>query len=80
MLLELLLGDGEPPGVPSARLDGSVLEIDEVAARIWCDACGCEQMVPGAFSMRCPICSETASSVVAGRELEILTVEMAGHG
>ncbi|MHC4405767.1 MAG: hydrogenase maturation nickel metallochaperone HypA/HybF [Planctomycetota bacterium] len=41
----------------NTRLDGSVLEIDEVAARIWCDACGREQTVPGAFSLRCPICS-----------------------
>ena len=62
-----------------SRLDGSALEIDEVAVRIWCDACGREQTIPGVFTMRCPICGETASSVVAGRELEILSVEMAEH-
>ena len=61
------------------RLDGSTLEIDEVVTRIWCDACGREQTVPGVFRMSCPICGEPASSVVAGRELEILSVEMAEH-
>jgi hydrogenase nickel incorporation protein HypA/HybF len=59
------------------QLDGSALEIDEVAARIWCDACGREQTVPGAFSLSCPICGQPASRMVAGRELEILSVEMA---
>lgn len=61
------------------RLDGATLEIDEVAVRIWCDACGREQTLPGAFSMSCPVCGATASSVVAGRELEILSVEIAEH-
>jgi hydrogenase nickel incorporation protein HypA/HybF len=61
------------------RLIGSVLEIDEVDLRIWCDACGCEQTVPGGLSICCPICGEPASSVVAGRELEILSVEMTEH-
>ena len=28
------------------RLDGAALEIDEVAARIWCDRCEREQTVP----------------------------------
>jgi hydrogenase nickel incorporation protein HypA/HybF len=61
----------------NTRLDGSSLEIDEVAARIWCDVCGREHAMPDAFSICCPICSEPASKVVAGRELEILSVEMA---
>ena len=61
------------------RVVGSALEIDEVAARIWCDACGCEQTLPGALSMSCPICGKPASKVVAGRELEILSVEMTEH-
>ena len=60
----------------NTRLDGAALEIDEVAARIWCDVCQREQTVPGAISTRCPICGEPTSNVVAGRELEILSVEM----
>ena len=62
-----------------SRLDGATLEIDEVAARIWCDACGCEQTLPRALSMLCPICGKPALDVVAGRELEILSVEMTEH-
>lgn len=62
------------------RMEGSSLDIDEVAARIWCDSCEREQTVPGAFRMLCPICGEPGSRVVAGRELEILSVEMATDG
>ena len=65
------------PACLKTRLDGSKLEIDEVAARIWCDACDREQNVAGAFSMLCPICGEPAASLAAGRELEILSVELA---
>ena len=61
------------------RLDGAALEIDEVAAQIWCGACGREQTIPVAYTMRCPICCASASRVVAGCELEILSVEMAEH-
>lgn len=59
------------------RLAGSELEIDQVAARIWCDACGRERAMPDTFSMRCPICSDLSSRLVAGCELEILSVELA---
>jgi hydrogenase nickel incorporation protein HypA/HybF len=62
-----------------SRLKGSALEIEEVATRIWCDACGREQTVQGAFSICCPLCDTPSSTVVAGRELEILSVEMAGY-
>ena len=65
------------PACVKTRLDGSTLEIDEVAARIWCDKCGREQNVPGAFSMLCQICGEPATRLAAGRELEILSVELA---
>lgn len=58
------------------RLVGSALEIEEVAARIWCDTCGREQTVPGAFGRSCPICGDWASRMVAGSELDILSVEM----
>ena len=58
------------------RLQGSVLEIEEVAVRLWCDACGREQAIRGAFRMQCPACGKAASRVIAGRELEILSVEI----
>ena len=60
-----------------SRVRDSRLEIEEVAASIWCDSCNCEQTLPSTFRMRCPICGQTASRLTAGRELEILSVEMA---
>jgi hydrogenase nickel incorporation protein HypA/HybF len=61
------------------RLDGSTLEIDEVPPAIWCEHCRCEQSLPNAFLMRCPNCATPAARITAGRELEILSVEMADH-
>jgi hydrogenase nickel incorporation protein HypA/HybF len=62
-----------------SRLDGSALEIDEVAARISCDACGWEGSLPRGFRMQCPLCSAPTPRLTAGSELEILCVEIAEH-
>ncbi len=62
------------------RLSGSVLEIEEVPVRIWCEACQCEHTLPDAdFVFRCPRCAASVTEVMAGRELEILSVEMTEH-
>ena len=62
-----------------SRLQGSVLEIDEVPVRLWCATCEREHAIPSVFSLKCPVCGETTTSVVAGRELEILSVELGQH-
>ena len=62
-----------------SRLIDSTLDIEEVAASIWCDSCNSEQTLPSKFRMQCPICGRPASRVMAGRELEILSVEMLEH-
>jgi hydrogenase nickel incorporation protein HypA/HybF len=59
-----------------SRLAGSSLEIDEIALRIWCDLCEREQAIPDVAGMRCPICGQPPARIVAGQELEILSVEM----
>ena len=64
--------------VSGYREQGSGLEIERIEARAWCDRCGREQTLPS-FRMRCPLCQQPVSRVVAGRELEILSVEMVDH-
>ena len=58
------------------RLSGSALEIEDVEARIWCDSCNSEQMLPGKMQLCCPVCSGPATRVIAGYELEIISVEV----
>ena len=59
------------------RLSGSTLEIEEVPVRIWCESCQREHTLPDAdFVFRCPICAASITEVLAGRELEILSVEI----
>lgn len=62
------------------RLSGSTLEIEEVPVRIWCQACQSEHTLPDAdFVFRCPLCAAAITDVTAGRELEILSVEMSEY-
>lgn len=59
------------------RFDGSSLVVENVQVRAWCDACGCDQELPGVTAMLCPVCGEPVSRVITGRELEIHSVEVA---
>ncbi len=59
------------------RLSGSTLEIEEVPVRIWCESCQREHTLADAdFVFRCPICAAAIAEVTAGRELDILSVEI----
>jgi hydrogenase nickel incorporation protein HypA/HybF len=58
------------------RFDGSRLVIEKVEARIWCDACKTEQVLSGVNRMVCLACGSPATKIVAGRELEIHSVEV----
>lgn len=56
-------------------MDGATLNIDEVAAAVWCPSCQAEQAIPGG-RLRCPVCGTATPRVVRGRELEILSLEI----
>ncbi len=53
------------------------LEIEWVPAVVWCEACAAERELPG-MRMVCPACQTRCPRLVRGRELDILSVEMAG--
>jgi hydrogenase nickel incorporation protein HypA/HybF len=60
--------------VDSSPLAGSVLEVNEIPAVLWCSECGAstEIHVP---VFRCP-CGSTATEVVSGRELLVMSLEL----
>ena len=56
-------------------LEGAVLEIDEIAARARCNACGVESVLDGVVAL-CA-CGSADLDLLAGRELQIRQVEVA---
>jgi hydrogenase nickel incorporation protein HypA/HybF len=58
-------------------LAGSRLEIEVVPAAIYCPTCGVTSTLDTIQALRCPICGEFSGDVRQGRELEILSLEVA---
>lgn len=61
-------------------LAGSSLEIEEVTPAVFCPQCEQERELPNIQRLRCPVCRSPAAEVVRGRELEVLSVEVADAG
>lgn len=57
-------------------LAGSVLEIEEVQATVFCRKCDAEQTLVSIQDFSCPICHMPTSEVVQGRELLITGLEL----
>ncbi len=57
-------------------LEGSLLEIEEVQAAIFCDSCQAERELPSIQNFSCVICGKPSSNVVRGRELTIVGMEL----
>ena len=58
-------------------LEGSVLHIEEVAAAVFCARCDAERELADFARLRCPVCGAPTPEVVRGRELEVVSVEVA---
>lgn len=56
---------------------GAGLEIEEVPLVAFCLDCQAERELPGIQSLRCPACGELMPQIVRGRELELLSIEVA---
>jgi len=60
---------------PGSIAAGAELEIESVAARAHCAACGTEFGVERGFIFKCPHCGEYSGDIRAGRELGIARLE-----
>jgi hydrogenase nickel incorporation protein HypA/HybF len=58
-------------------LAGSLLEIDRVAARLHCDACGVDQELDPELGFTCARCAATTVSVIAGEEFLVASIDVA---
>ena len=61
--------------VPGTLADGAALDIENVAPRFWCTACGREFQSEDFFG-ECPKCHEPSGDLRAGRELELASMEV----
>ena len=57
-------------------LQGASLEIEAVPVRVRCRSCRAESEAGSEYDLRCPSCGSTATEAVAGRELEITSLEV----
>ncbi len=62
--------------VESTDLDGCILEIEHVPARLRCVKCGQQEMGPE-LCFDCPSCGRPADAVVAGEEFLVASIDVA---
>lgn len=65
------------PATDGTFAAGSRLDIEEVPLAVWCPACEAERELLAWARLVCPACGAAAPEVVRGRELEILSMELA---
>lgn len=59
-------------------LAGSRLVIEDRPVVIFCPSCAAEAELPGLQSFLCPTCGRPSSDVRQGRELELVSIRLAG--
>lgn len=57
-------------------LEGSVLVVKELPARIWCGVCEREVELPSTQYFCCPVCNTPSGDLRQGRELDVESIEV----
>ena len=57
-------------------LEGARLDVDVIAARIWCQTCDAEREVDEFYALRCPACGTPTGALVHGREFEVAYADL----
>lgn len=63
------------PASSGTALAKARLDIEEVPAIAWCEACEAEVELPG-LRLICPGCGASLPELLSGRELDLLSVEI----
>jgi hydrogenase nickel incorporation protein HypA/HybF len=61
---------------PGTACEDAVLEIEEVPIQVRCPVCQQVVQLPNAYRFVCPTCGTPTPEVVAGRELELVSIEV----
>jgi hydrogenase nickel incorporation protein HypA/HybF len=57
------------------RLQGSILRVHDVPGAWHCVICDAERTLDATFLLRCQVCGAPAGDLLAGRELELTSIE-----
>jgi hydrogenase nickel incorporation protein HypA/HybF len=57
-------------------LQGARLELEIVAAAVWCPGCAAEQAIDEFYALTCPVCGTPAGELVRGREFEVTFADL----
>jgi hydrogenase nickel incorporation protein HypA/HybF len=63
-----------------SMVSGARLVIERVPVAVRCDTCGKPRTLEAPQPLQCPVCGTPASAVLAGRELELVAVEVDDDG
>jgi hydrogenase nickel incorporation protein HypA/HybF len=58
-------------------IEQSRLEIDTIPLVIHCDRCGFDRSPPSLYEICCPECGRPAETIVTGKEIEVVSLEVA---
>jgi hydrogenase nickel incorporation protein HypA/HybF len=56
--------------------DGAVLDIEDVSVSVLCPRCDAPRELPDDWRFVCPTCGTPTPSILSGRELELVSVEI----
>lgn len=59
-----------------AGVQGAELEIRVVPVTLYCNTCECERPAQSMRALRCRVCHAASTTVVRGRELDVLSIEV----
>jgi len=58
---------------------GATLGIDEIPLSVWCPRCDSPQTLADCCHFICPACGTPTPRILTGRELELVSLEIATH-
>jgi hydrogenase nickel incorporation protein HypA/HybF len=64
------------PAARGTRCEGAKLHIAEVPLTAVCEVCGETKRPNSRFNLRCPDCGRTIRTVLTGREMELVSIEL----
>ena len=65
-----------PLATAQSRLPEARLVIEMVTAAVWCPTCEANQAIDEFFALTCPVCATPTGQLVAGREFELVAVDL----
>lgn len=57
-------------------LEGARLEVERIEPLIWCPSCEAAVTLASPNRFRCPVCDTPSAELLAGRELELASLEI----